>query len=424
MQSAQSVLRVASALLLLSFAVPAAARAQDPDTLQQRAPRFTAERIDSLVAPVALYPDPVLAQVLVAATFTDQIEEAAAWVRANGTRGIDDQGWDVSVKAVAHYPTVLNRLAEDPDWTTELGQAYAAQSGDVMDGVQRMRALAQAQGNLPSTKEQQVVVREKTIIIEPAEPTVVYVPTYDPWVVYYQPVFFSGFHHARFWSFGIGFRTGSWLNYDCDWYGRRVFYHGWDHHGWRGRSRPFIHLSRAYVNPSYRTVAVNRDVLSRPMRTSGTSGVNRSVFWDQTRNGPIVHRGGEVTTGGSQKAGGRTIFPQDIRRDRAGSTSDYRDAIRPSSKGSAPIIYRGPSRTGAGSQSQGSDYRSARMSGRPSAGGKSPGSVQGGSGGSIRYGGSASKPSKSSGAPSASRPSSSSRGFGTITPSKPSGRKP
>ena len=121
-----------------------------------------------------------------------------------GSRGIDDQGWDVSVKAIAHYPTVLNRLAEDPDWTIELGQAYAAQSGDVMDGVQRMRALAQAQGNLPSTKEQQVVVREKTIIIEPAEPTVVYVPTYDPWVVFYRPVFVSGFHHARFWSFGIG----------------------------------------------------------------------------------------------------------------------------------------------------------------------------------------------------------------------------
>ena len=414
----QSALRAASALLVLSLVVPAEARAQDPDSLQQRTPRFTAAQIDTLVAPVALYPDPVLAQVLVAATFADQIEEAAAWVRANGTRGIDEQGWDVSVKAIAHYPTVLNRLAEDTDWTTELGQAYAVQSGDVMDGVQRMRALAQAQGTLPSTKEQDVVIRGPNIIIEPAEPTVVYVPTYDPAIVFYQPVFFSGFHHARFWSFGLGFRIGSWLNYDCDWYGRRVFYHGWDHHGWRGRSRPFIHLSRAYVNPRFRTVALNGDVLNRPARASGKSGVNRSVFWDQTQNGPIVHRGREVT-GGSQQTGGRTIFPQDIRRDRAGSTSDYRDAVRPSAKGSAPVIYRGPARGSAGSQ--GSDYRSARMTGRPSAGSKSSGAVQGGS---MRLRGSVSKPSKPSGAPAASRPSSSSRGFGTITPSRPSGRKP
>lgn len=414
----QSALRVASALLVCALAVPAAARAQDPDTLQQRAPRFTAERIDSLVAPVALYPDPVLAQVLVAATFADQIEEAAAWVRANGARGIDDQGWDVSVKAIAHYPTVLNRLAEDPDWTTELGQAYAMQSGDVMDGVQRMRALAQAQGNLPSTKEQQVVVREKTIIIEPAEPTVIYVPTYDPYVVYYQPIFFRGYHHARFWSFGIGFRIGSWLNYDCDWYGRRVYYHGWRHGGWRSRTLPYIRLNPSYVDSRFNTVSVNRDVAARPPRSSGgTGGVNRTVFWDQTQNGPIVHRGRDVT--GGTAASGRTVFPQDLRRERAASTSDFRGAVRPGAKGSAPVIHRGPARGSAGAR--GTDFRTAQPA-RPAKGSQSPGTVQSAP---SRLGGSISRPSKSGGSPpAASRPSSSSRGFGTVAPSKPSGRKP
>ncbi|HSA57467.1 MAG TPA: DUF3300 domain-containing protein, partial [Gemmatimonadaceae bacterium] len=194
------LLRVAPALLGLSLLASssAEARAQDPDTVRQTIPRFTAAQIDSLVAPVALYPDPVLAQVLVAATFADQIEEAAAYVRASGTRGIDDQGWDVSVKSIAHYPTVLNRLAEDPDWTTALGQAYALQSSDVMEGVQRMRALAQAQGNLPSTREQDVVIRGGNIIIEPAESTLVYVPTYDPGYVYYEPLFYGGYYDAAY----------------------------------------------------------------------------------------------------------------------------------------------------------------------------------------------------------------------------------
>lgn len=406
------------ALALLAQLPLAEARAQDPDTARQESRRFTAGQIDSLVAPVALYPDPVLAQVLVAATFADQIEEAAAYVRANGTRSIDDQGWDVSVKAIAHYPTVLNRLAEDPDWTTTLGQAYALQSGDVMDGVQRMRALAQAQGNLPSSKEQDVVIRGRNIIIEPAEPTVIYVPTYDPAIVFYQPVFFSGFHHARFWSFGIGFRIGSWLNYDCDWYGRRVYYHGWRHGGWRSRSLPFIQMNRTYVNSRFSTINVNRDVANRPVRSSGKSGVNRTVFWDQTQNGPIVHRGREVSGGTSRPAGGGTVFPRDLRRDRAGSTSDFRGAVRPSAKGSAPVIYRGPARGSAGSS--GKDLRGAQSS-RPSAGSKSSGAAQGAP---TRFGGSVSRPAKSGSPPAASRPSGSSRGFGTITPSKSSGRKP
>src|ERR1700690_1018596 len=102
---------------------------------------FSPEQLDNLLAPVALYPDPLLAQVLVAATFPDQIDEAARFVRADSDpNDIDGQSWDVSVKAVAHYATVLFTMADDLDWTTSLGQAYVNQSDDVMASIQRLRA--------------------------------------------------------------------------------------------------------------------------------------------------------------------------------------------------------------------------------------------------------------------------------------------
>src|SRR5688572_11726510 len=152
---------------------------------------YSAEQLDNLVAPIALYPDPILAQALIAATFPDQIQLAARHVRAHGTRNIDEQPWDVSVKSIAHYPPVLNLLADREDWTTALGQAYAEQSGEVMDAVQRLRAMARAQGNLESTSQQTVIVEPRVIRIVPASPRYIYVPTYDPYYVYYQPVYFS-----------------------------------------------------------------------------------------------------------------------------------------------------------------------------------------------------------------------------------------
>jgi len=109
---------------------------------------YSPDQLDNLLAPIALYPDPLLAQVLPAATFVDQIDEASRYVRSYGQNGIDDQDWDVSVKAVAHYPAVLDMMADKIDWTTALGQAYVNQSTDVMISVQRLRRLASDQGNL------------------------------------------------------------------------------------------------------------------------------------------------------------------------------------------------------------------------------------------------------------------------------------
>ncbi|HVA57642.1 MAG: DUF3300 domain-containing protein [Gemmatimonadaceae bacterium] len=251
--SAAVSLGTASALAFSLIMAPVAtAAAQDPTLAPMPASYqpLSADQLDNLVAPVALYADPLLAQVLLAATFPEQIQEAAQYVRANGTDGIDDQYWDVSVKAVAHYPTILNMMDQKIDWTSALGQAYAGQSSDVMQAVQYMRGLAQQEGNLQNTPQQQVVTNDGNISIWPAQPSVIYVPVYDPAVVFYRPMYLSaGFN--SFFSFGIGYPIGAWLMYDWDWPARRIVYTGWRGGGWIARSRPYVRLTGVYVNPGY-----------------------------------------------------------------------------------------------------------------------------------------------------------------------------
>ncbi|MGD0200885.1 MAG: DUF3300 domain-containing protein [Bryobacteraceae bacterium] len=234
---------------------------------------FSPEQLDNLLAPIALYPDPLLAQVLLAATFPDQIDEAARFLRANADPGsIDSQPWDVSVKAVAHYPTVLYMMADKLDWTTALGQAYVNQSTDVTTSVQGLRAQARSAGNLITTPQEEVVETGGYIEIWPAQPEFIYVPMYDPEMVYFRR---PGFLGGSFISFGDGFAIGAWLNYDFDWRGHRVFYHGWqDGGGWVGRSRPYVRLTNAYVNNGYRNVTMDRTVVGRAVNYSGLNRYN------------------------------------------------------------------------------------------------------------------------------------------------------
>jgi Protein of unknown function (DUF3300) len=244
----------ASALAAGTVLVPAAtAGAQNPTVAPVPAAYqpLTGDQLDNLVAPVALYADPLLAQVLLASTFPDQIQAAAQYVQANGTDGIDDQYWDVSVKAVAHYPSILNMMDQKIDWTTALGQAYAGQSTDVMQAVQHMRDLAQQQGNLQNTPQQQIVTNDGYISIWPAQPNVIYVPVYDPAVVFYRPMFLTAGYYSPFFSFGIGYPIGAWLIYDWDWPMGRIFYTGWRGGGWIARSRPYVRLGGVYQNPGY-----------------------------------------------------------------------------------------------------------------------------------------------------------------------------
>src|SRR5580658_1285094 len=206
----------------------------------QGAPLSPAQ-LDNLLAPVALYPDPLLAQVLTAATFVDQVEIAAREVRQHtDIRYIDSQPWDVSVKSVAHYPRVLFMMAEKPDWTAAIGQAYINQPNDVTAGIQRLRSMARAQGNLVSNPQQEVIVNDGFIAIDPIQPGFLFVPTYDPGVVFFR-------HGVGFVTFGVGLAIGAWLVYDFNW-GHGIFYHGWGgpgfhggwNGGWIGRSRGVV----------------------------------------------------------------------------------------------------------------------------------------------------------------------------------------
>jgi hypothetical protein len=234
---------------------------------------FSEEELDELLAPIALYPDPLLAQVLPASTFIDQIDEAQRTLNGKSDDNlIANQNWDVSVKAVAHYPMVLQMMNQKRDWTTALGQAYVNQSTDVGKSIQRLRAQAKDAGNLVSNDKMLVETKtesgQQAITIEPAQPQVVYVPQYDPEVVYVEQ---SGpstgtVVAASLISFGVGMAIGSWLNRDWDWYGGGIYYHGWRGGGWVGRSYSYVNVNvhrNVYINDRYRTVNVNRRINNR-----------------------------------------------------------------------------------------------------------------------------------------------------------------
>lgn len=290
---------VAPLVFYLGFALSAAA-APPPVSAQASgaAPNesayepYTADQLDNLLAPIALYPDPLLAQVLIAATFSDQIDAAARWVRSYGQNGVDDQPWDISVRAVAHYPTVLNMMDADLDWTTAVGQAYAYQSTDVMTSVQRLRAMARAQGNLLTTPQQQVVIESGFISIWPASPTYLYIPTYDPAIVFFRRAYFGGIFTA--FSFGSAWTIGVWLNLDCDWGRHRIYYTAWNGSGWIARSRPHVHINATYVNTRLTTITVNRRVVRRPLNYAALSryrAVHRTIdFGNRARRANVPAR--------------------------------------------------------------------------------------------------------------------------------------
>ncbi|MGA3284911.1 MAG: DUF3300 domain-containing protein [Verrucomicrobiota bacterium] len=179
-------------------------------------------QLDQLLGPIALYPDPLIAQILPASTLPTQIVLADRYVSGGGDPNqIDQQPWDASVQALARYPNVLKWMDDNLNWTTELGQAFLNQQQDVMDSIQRLRASASNLGNLQSTPQQQVINDGGDIEIVPANPQVIYVPVYQPDQVYYQ----SGFGI----SFGIGFPIGLWLNCDFDWGHHNLIVWGHDH---------------------------------------------------------------------------------------------------------------------------------------------------------------------------------------------------
>lgn len=172
-------------VLLLVSPVP------PPVAAQTAAVTFKPEEIEQLVAPIALYPDSLVSQILMASTYPLEVVEADRWAKQNKNQkgdafaaALEKQTWDPSVKSLTNFPQVLSMMSEKLELTQKLGDVFLAQQKDVLDAVQRLRAKAEQSGNLKTTTEQKVIVEEKIIKIEPANPQVVYVPTYNPTVVY------------------------------------------------------------------------------------------------------------------------------------------------------------------------------------------------------------------------------------------------
>ena len=188
---------------------------------------FGQEQLDQMLAPIALYPDDLLVQVLMAATYPLEVVQAARWAQANAGLGgdqlaaaLEQQDWDPSVKSLVNFPSVLQMMNDRLDWTQQLGDAFLAQEEQVMATVQQLRQRAQAQGNLATTSEQRVIMdpQSQEIIIEPAVPQVLYVPVYDPMVIYgpwWWPAYRPYYYHPRGVviargpiGFGLGIRIG------------------------------------------------------------------------------------------------------------------------------------------------------------------------------------------------------------------------
>jgi hypothetical protein len=186
---------------------------------------FKPEEIDALVAPIALYPDDLLSQIFMASTYPLEVVQAGRWARQNQNlkgdalaQALEKQDWDPSVKSLVNFPEVLSKMSDKLDWTQKLGDAFLEQQKDVMDAVQRLRAKAQAAGNLQTTEQQKVIVEEKIIKIEPTSPQTVYVPTYNPTVVYgawpypaYPPYpwYPPGYVFGSMFAFGTGVALGA-----------------------------------------------------------------------------------------------------------------------------------------------------------------------------------------------------------------------
>ncbi len=241
--------------------------AGQPPPYAQQSP----EQLQQLVAPIALYPDPLVAQVLTASTFPEQVVEADRWLQSNpGLTGqalaqaANQQPWDPSVKALTAFPAVLGNMDRNLSWTSSLGDAYYNQPEDVMSAVQVMRQRAQAAGTLQNTPQQAVATADSTISIEPTNPDLVYVPAYDPWAVYgipllpwpdwypYPGIWFAG----PYLSFGVGFTIGffaafdwGWPNWGFRWRDHQVLF---DRHPYYSRSTTFFNRRGFYGAPAVR----------------------------------------------------------------------------------------------------------------------------------------------------------------------------
>ena len=416
-RASRSLVAIVCAALLAPGEVVFLAQAAPPAAAQAAAeePKLPPEQLDALVAPIALYPDPLLGQVLVASTYPLEIVQLQQWLAKN--KGLKDkaladavakQPWDPSIQSMAALPDVVKRLGDDIQWTTELGNAFLAQQGDVMDAVQRMRKKAEGTGALKTNEQQKVetkVVEQKTVIVvEPANPEVVYVPYYNPVVVYgppvyaYPPIYYppppstGAVVAASMISFGVGMAIGAaWghggWGYGCGWghndinvninnnYNRNANINrsgntSWNHNPQHRGAAPYANQATAN---KYGGTARGGQASARTQGTrAGGAGVSAQSAGSGARSGAAA----------TDRSGARSASPSASAQSSRGSGGGGGDRIgsRDVSRGSGS---GGSSALGGGSH----DFSGASSRASSSRGASSAGSRGGGSRGGSRGGG-------------------------------------
>jgi uncharacterized membrane protein YgcG len=378
------------AVLLAQEPPPASAAAEAPDEV-----KLSGDQLEALVAPIALYPDPLLAQVLVASTYPVDVIAAQQWLSKNTTlkgealeKALQEQAWDPSVQALVPVPDALKMLGDNIKWTQDLGDAFLAQQGEVMDAVQRLRTKAKDGGKLASSEQQTVetkVVEDKTIIeIEPTSTEVIYVPSYSPSVVWgvgyypYPPMYYPPYYGGAWIGFGVGIAVGIGIA------------GGWpyaSHWGGGGNNTININNNNNYVshhnsrNNSNRTGNSNwqhnpQQRGGAPYRDKATANkYGGSARGDsmQSRQGQGFDRGGasagDMSRGGGGGGGGYSAGSRDVSpSNRSGGSSAFGDSGRGSS----------------GSSFSGSSARSSSSRGTSSMGGSRGGGMSRGGGGGGR----------------------------------------
>ena len=369
---------------------------------QPPAPPLSPDQLQDLVAPIALYPDTLLSQILAASTYPIEVVEAQQWLLKNrklkGEKLMDEakkQNWDSSVQALVAFPDVLTRLNQDIRWTTDLGNAFLAQQPDVMNAVQQLRAKAQANGKLQTTPQETVTTQtqngQTAIEIAPPEPGVVYVPNYNPeWVWgppvygYYPPLFYPGLDVGfgfypgidlgLYFGGGWGLWGGFGWGWGPDWFGGRILVNGNFFHRY-GFSDFHGGLGGAWAHDAGHRLGVpypNRAVANRFGGAGGVRGTAAFRGGEGFRGGAAA-RGGEGFRGGEAGRGG-----EGVRGGAAGRGGEAGRSFAPADRGSHSAF--GGIQNGGATRMQ-SDHGFSSMGHSGGFGGGGGGGFRGGGGG-------------------------------------------
>jgi hypothetical protein len=378
---------------------------QSPAPANEQAATIPPEQLDSLIAPIALYPDPLLSQTLVASTYPLEIIQLQQWLEKNKNLkdqaladAVKKQDWDPSIQAMAALPDVVKQMADNIKWTTDLGNAFLAQQSDVMDAAQRMRKKAKDGGNLKSSEQQKVetkvVESKQVIVIEQASPEIVYVPSYNPTMVYgapvypYPPIAYPppGYYAAGMAiSFGIGIAMGA------AWGG------GWGYNsGWGGNNNININNNNNFVRNSNRQNVSNRTGGTwqhNPQHRGGapySNGATARKYGGTSRGDSMTTRQAKARQnqgqrGGLQQAGDRGSVGN--RQPGSGDRSASGNRGQPGANDRSARGGNSGNRSGAGGASntganRGGGDRVGNRSTSGSGGSRNSGAFGGGSGGS------------------------------------------